>query len=82
MRIFLVNPGLDEFKKLELPSGVENLKKTLMDKYPKNAKEIKKFLDAQKPVIIYFSNISNLFFTGYEPKALTLLKYFKPDFII
>ncbi len=68
MRIFLVNPDTEEVRVLELPSGVETFKKMLMEKYPNNAQEIRKFLDYSRAMYL------ELFKLKMEPKFTEILK--------
>ena len=51
-RLFIVDPKTEKVKKIELPSGFRTFKKKLMTEYPKNAKEIEKFLDYSRAMYI------------------------------
>ncbi len=68
MRIFIVNPKTEEIKVLELPSGVETFKKSLMEKYPQNSAQIEKFLNYSRDMYL------ELFKLKVEPKVLDILK--------
>ncbi len=68
MRIFNVNPETDKVNLLELPSGTENFKKYLMEKYPSNAPQIEKFLDYSREMYL------ELFKLKVEPKFVDILK--------
>jgi len=68
MRIFLVDTKTDEVKVLELPSGYEDFKKSLMEKYPNNAAEIEHFLDYSRAMY------HELFKLKVEPTFIEILK--------
>jgi len=68
MRIFIVDPKTDEVKVLELPSGVEDFKKQLMEKYPANANQIKEFLDYSRAMYLELYNLK------VEPTASEIFK--------
>ncbi|MFX1570339.1 MAG: phytoene desaturase family protein [Promethearchaeota archaeon] len=68
MRIFIVNPEIDEVKVLELPSGLETFKKKLMDQYPNNASQIEEFLDYSRDMYLELFNLK------VEPKFIDILK--------
>jgi len=68
MRIFIINPENEELKVLELPSGVDTFKKSLMEKYPHNAVQIEKFLDYSREMY------HELFKLKLEPGIVDILK--------
>ena len=51
MRIFLVDTKTNEVRTIDLPSGFENFKQYLMEKYPNNAAEIQQFLDYSSMIL-------------------------------
>ncbi len=68
MRIFIVDTTSDEVTVLELPSGVETFKEQLMEKYPKNAIEIGKFLDYSRAMYLELFNLK------VEPNVADIFK--------
>lgn len=71
MRIFLVDPETNEVKMLELPSGVEHFKDTLIQKYPNNASQIERFLDYSREMYLELFNLK------VEPTIGEILKTLK-----
>ncbi len=68
MRILVVNPETDDVKVLELPSGLDNFKKKLMDQYPDNGSQIEEFLDYSREMYLELFNLK------VEPKFIDILK--------
>ena len=68
MRIFIVNPETEEVRVLELPSGFEKFKNLLMENYPENAEQIKKFMDHSRAMYL------ELFKLKVEPSFVDILK--------
>lgn len=68
MRIFLVDPKTNRVKTIDLPSGFENFKNGLMEKYPNNAVEIEHFLDYSRSLYL------ELFKLKVEPTFSEILK--------
>ncbi len=68
MRIFLVDIKTKEVRTIDLPSGFENFKQFLMEKYPNNAEEIQHFLDYSRAMYL------ELFKLKVEPKITEILK--------
>jgi prolycopene isomerase len=68
MRIFLVDPATKKVKTIDLPSGFEDFKNELMEKYPNNADEIEHFLDYSRALYL------ELFKLKLEPTFFEILK--------
>jgi phytoene dehydrogenase-like protein len=68
MRIFLVDIKTNKVKTIDLPSGFEDFKKELMEKYPKNAAEIENFLDYSRALYL------ELFKLKLDPNLIEILK--------
>jgi all-trans-retinol 13,14-reductase len=67
-RIFLVDIQTKEVRTIDLPSGFEDFKKDLMEKYPNNATEIENFLDYSRALYL------ELFKLKLEPTFFEILK--------
>jgi len=67
-RIFLVNPETEETTQLNLHSGLDEFKKSLMQDYPENAEEIENFLDYSRAMYLELFNLKT------EPSFFELLK--------
>ena len=68
MRIFLVDTKTDTVRVIDLPSGFEDFKQELIQKYPRNAAEIKHFLDYSRAMYL------ELFKLKVEPTFIEVLK--------
>ena len=67
-RIFLVDIQTKEVRTIDLPSGFEDFKKDLMEKYPNNAAEIERFLNYSRALYL------ELFKLKLEPTFFEILK--------
>lgn len=68
MRTIIVDPDTGKSKILELPSGVENFKHMLMEAYPNNREQIRKFLDHARAMYL------ELFKLKVEPSIVEISK--------
>ncbi len=68
MRIFLVDVKTNKVRTIDLPSGFEDFKNGLMEKYPSNAAEIESFLDYSRALYL------ELFKLKVEPTFIEVLK--------